>query len=215
MACRNPELAHLRAHKRQALLAATTQELERVRGMVARGRLTGQDAIGVRVGKVVNKYKVAKHIRLDIRADAFAFQVDAASVAAEAALDGLYVLRTSVPTARLDADETVRSYKRLSQVERAFRALKTVDLKVRPDPPPARGRGSAPTSSSACWPTTSSGTCARPGARSCSPMKTKPPRRPATPWRRPRGPRRPYGRSTRSSSTTGRWSTASARCSRS
>ena len=132
VACRNPELAHLRAHKRQALLAATTQALERVRGMVARGRLTGQDAIGVRVGKVVNKYKMAKHIHLDIRADAFAFQVDAASVAAEAALDGLYVLRTSVPAARLDADETVRSYKRLSQAERAFRALKTVELKVRP-----------------------------------------------------------------------------------
>ena len=132
VACRNPELAHLRAHKREALLAATTKELERVRGMVARGRLKGQDAIGVRVGKVVNKYKVAKHFRLDIQAASFAFQVDPASVAAEAALDGLYVLRTSVPAARLDAAETVRSYKRLSQVERAFRALKTVDLKVRP-----------------------------------------------------------------------------------
>ena len=132
VACRNPELAQLRRHKRAALLAATSQELERVRGMVARGRLTGQAAIGVRVGKVVNKYKVAKHVRLDIQDASFAFQVDAASVAAEAALDGLYVLRTSVPTARLDADETVRSYKRLSQVERAFRAFKTVDLKVRP-----------------------------------------------------------------------------------
>ena len=118
--------------ERAALLAATSQELERVRGMVARGRLTGQAAIGVRVGKVVNKYKVAKHVRLAIQDASFAFQVDAASVAAEAALDGLYVLRTSVPTARLDADETVRSYKRLSQVERAFRAFKTVDLKVRP-----------------------------------------------------------------------------------
>jgi transposase len=132
VACRNPELAHRRAHKRQALLDATTKELETVHGMVARGKLRGQDAIGVRVGKVINKYKVAKHVRLDIRADAFAFQVDAASVAAEAALDGLYVLRTSVPAARLDAAETVRSYKRLSQVERAFRSFKTVDLKVRP-----------------------------------------------------------------------------------
>jgi len=132
VACRNPELAKLRAHKRQALLDATTKELETVHGMVARGTLRGQDAIGVRVGKVINKYKVAKHVRLDIRADAFVFQVDVASVAAEAALDGLYVLRTSVPAARLDTAETVRSYKRLSQVERAFRAFKTVDLKVRP-----------------------------------------------------------------------------------
>ncbi len=132
VACRNPELAALRRHKREALLAATTQELERVRGMVARGRLQGRDAIGVRVGKVVNKYKVAKHLRLDIQEASFDFAIDAPQVAAEAALDGLYVLRTSVPAMRLDADETVRSYKRLSQVERAFRALKTVDLKVRP-----------------------------------------------------------------------------------
>ncbi len=132
VACRNPELATLRARKRQALLAATTQELERVRGMVARGRLTGQDAIGVRVGKVVNKYKVAKPFRLDIRADGFDFAIDDRQVAAEAALDGLYVLRTSVPAARLGTADAVRSYKQLSQVERAFRTLKTIDLEVRP-----------------------------------------------------------------------------------
>ncbi|HSV92874.1 MAG TPA: transposase, partial [Desulfobacterales bacterium] len=132
VACRNPELATLRARKRQALLAATTQELERVRDMVARGRLTGQDAIGVRVGKVVNKYKVAKHFRLDIRADGFDFALDARQVAAEAALDGLYVIRTSVPPARLGTADAVRSYKQLSQVEQAFRTLKTIDLHVRP-----------------------------------------------------------------------------------
>jgi len=132
VACRNPELAKLRAHKRQDLLAATTTELEKVRGMVARGTLTGRDAIGVRVGKVVNKYKMAKHVRLDIQEASFTFQIDEAQVAAEAALDGLYVIRTSVPPERLDADETVRSYKQLSQVERAFRSLKTLDLKVRP-----------------------------------------------------------------------------------
>jgi len=132
VACRNPELATLRARKRQALLAATRQELEKVRGMVARGRLTGQDVIGVRVGKVINKYKVAKHFRLDIRADGFDFAIDEAPVAAEAALDGLYVIRTSVPPARLGAAEAVRSYKQLSQVERAFRSLKTIDLEVRP-----------------------------------------------------------------------------------
>jgi transposase len=132
VACRNPELAALRAHKRQALLAATTKELDKVRGMVARGRLRGREAIGVRVGKVVNKYRVAKHFRLEIQDDRFAFEIDTARVAAEAALDGLYVIRTSLPAERLDAADTVRAYKRLSDVERAFRALKTLDLKVRP-----------------------------------------------------------------------------------
>jgi len=132
VACRNPELAKLRAHKRQALLAATGKALDQVRGMVARGRLRGRDTIGVRVGKVVNKYKVAKHVRLEIHDDRFAFHIDEARVAAEAALDGIYVIRTSVPSERLDAADVVRSYKRLSDVERAFRSLKTIDLKVRP-----------------------------------------------------------------------------------
>ena len=132
VACRNPELAKLRTHKRQALLEATVTELEKVRAMVARGTLKGRDAIGVRVGKVVNKYKVAKHFQLEIHDDRFAFQIDAARVAAEAALDGIYVIRTSVPAARLGAADAVRHYKQLSDVERAFRALKTIDLKVRP-----------------------------------------------------------------------------------
>jgi len=132
VACRNPELAKLRAHKRQALLDATVKALEQVHGMVARGRLKGREAIGVRVGKVVNRYKVAKHIQLDIRDDGLDFRIDTARVAAEAALDGIYVVRTSVPPERLSAADTVRSYKQLSQVERAFRSLKTIDLKVRP-----------------------------------------------------------------------------------
>jgi len=132
VACRNPELATLRARKRHALLEATRKELEKVRGMVARGKLRGQDAIGVRVGKVINRYKVAKHFRLTIRDDGLDFPIDEAQVAAEAALDGLYVIRTSVPPERLGAAETVRSYKLLGQVERAFRSLKTIDLKVRP-----------------------------------------------------------------------------------
>ena len=132
VACRNPELAKLRTHKRQALLEATVKELAKVRVMVARGTLKGRDAIGVRVGKVVNKYKVAKHVQLEIHDARFAFQIDAARVAAEAALDGIYVIRTSVPAARLGAADAVRHYKQLSDVERAFRALKTIDLKVRP-----------------------------------------------------------------------------------
>ena len=132
VACRNPELARLRAHKRQSLLDATARELEKVRGMVARGRLKGQDAIGVRVGKVVNKYKVAKHFHLEIRDRAFDYQVKQAPVEAEAALDGIYMVRTSLSRKRLDAADTVRTYKSLSDVERAFRSFKTVDLKVRP-----------------------------------------------------------------------------------
>ena len=132
VACRNPELAKLRAHKRQALLAATVKELETVRGMVARGTLKGRDAIGVRIGKVVNKYKVAKHVKLEIQDERLEFQLDEQRIAAEAALDGIYVIRTSVPAGRLDAADAVRHYKRLSDVERAFRSLKTIDLKVRP-----------------------------------------------------------------------------------
>jgi len=132
VACRNPELAKLRAHKRQALLAATVKELDKVQGMVARGTLKGRDAIGVRIGKVVNKYKVAKHVRLDIQDDRVEFQIDEPRVATEAALDGIYVIRTSVSSERLDAADAVRHYKGLSDVERAFRSLKTIDLKIRP-----------------------------------------------------------------------------------
>lgn len=132
VACRNPELAQRRRNKRASLLAATERELDKVRGMVARGRLRGADAIGVRVGKGVNKYKVAKHFRLDIRDDDFDFEIDPSSVDAEAALDGVYVVRTSLSAERISAADTVRSYKQLSRVERAFRSLKGVDLEVRP-----------------------------------------------------------------------------------
>ena len=132
VACRNPELAQRRAHKRTSLLEATAQELEKVRRMVERGRLRGQDKIGVRVGKVVNKYKVAKHFQLSIEAARFDFAIDRDKVAAEAALDGIYVIRTSLPEDRMSADDAVRSYKRLSQVERAFRSFKTMDLQLRP-----------------------------------------------------------------------------------
>jgi hypothetical protein len=132
VACRNPQLAGLRAHKRQALLAATRTELEKVQAMVERRRLRGRDTIGVRVGRVVNKYRVAKHFALEIADDRFAFSVREDQVAQEAALDGIYILRTPVSAQRMDAADVVRSYKSLSDVERAFRTLKTVDLKVRP-----------------------------------------------------------------------------------
>ncbi len=132
IACRNPELAKLRAYKRQQLLEATKRELEKVRASVRSGRLKGEDKIGVRVGRVVNKYKVAKHFELKIEEAGFDFTVLEAQVAAEAALDGIYVIRTNVPEAKMSAPEAVRSYKGLSAVERAFRSLKSVDLKVRP-----------------------------------------------------------------------------------
>jgi Transposase DDE domain len=132
VACRNPALAQLRAHKRQALLQATVVELEKVRSSVAAKRLRKPEDIGVRVGRVLNKYKMAKHFELTIEAGRFAFRIVDASVAQEAALDGLYVLRTALPAQTMDTSDVVRSYKALSDVERAFRSLKTVDLKVRP-----------------------------------------------------------------------------------
>jgi len=132
VACRNPVLARKRAHKRGSMLEATQRELDKVQGMVERGRLKGQDDIGVRVGKVVDKYKMAKHVVLCIENDSFSFELDESSVAAEAALDGVYVVRTSLPKKRMSADETVRSYKNLTNVERAFKSLKSIDLMVRP-----------------------------------------------------------------------------------
>jgi len=132
MACRNPDLAARRAHKREALLAATEAELAKVDRMITRGRLRDRAAIGVRVGRVINKYKVAKHFSLTISEGRFTYTRKTASIATEAALDGIYVIRTNLPRARMDDAETVRTYKALSQVERAFRCLKTIDLHVRP-----------------------------------------------------------------------------------
>ena len=132
VACRNPELAKLRAHKRRDLLEATAVELAKVRSMVEHKRLRGRDQIGLRVGRVVNKYKVAKHFELEIEDARFAFRVREDGVTAEALLDGIYILRTPVPAQKMDGPEVVRSYKSLAQVERAFRSLKTVDLKIRP-----------------------------------------------------------------------------------
>jgi transposase len=132
IACRNTALAKRRAHRRQALLEATEQALTPIQAMVARGNLSSADQIGVRVGKVINRYKMAKHFQLTIAAETFTFQRDEAKIAAESALDGVYVVRTSLTRDRLEAEETVRSYKNLSRVERAFRSLKTLDLQIRP-----------------------------------------------------------------------------------
>ena len=132
VACRNPQLATLRAHKREALLAATEKNLKPIKARVDAGKLAGADAIGLRVGKVVNQYKVAKHFDLAIDEAAFTFHRKHHSITAEAALDGIYIIRTSVAAAQMDAPSCVRNYKSLANVERAFRSLKTVDLKVRP-----------------------------------------------------------------------------------
>ncbi len=134
MVCRNPQLAKERSRKREDLLQATGKLLDPIVAATKRSknRVKGQDKIALRVGKVIGKYKMAKHFVLDIKDDAFGYRRDVASIAREAALDGLYVVRTSLPASELNAEGTVRAYKRLSAVERAFRSLKTVDLKVRP-----------------------------------------------------------------------------------
>ena len=107
-------------------------KLDKIRQRIQRGRLQGRDAIGVRVGKVVDKYKVSKHFVLHITDDSFRFEIDQEAVDAEAALDGLYVVRSSVTAETLDTDQMVRSYKLLSNVEHAFRCLKSAELMVRP-----------------------------------------------------------------------------------
>jgi len=113
-------------------MEAIAKKFDKLRNRIDRGQLQGQDAIGLRVGKVLNKYKVGKHFELEIRDDALDFEINCDKVDAEAALDGIYIVRTSLPETRMDADCAVRSYKLLSNVERAFRCFKTVDLLVRP-----------------------------------------------------------------------------------
>jgi hypothetical protein len=132
--CRNADLARERARKRQDLLAATEEELAVIAAAVGRARkpLRGEAEIALKVGAVVNRYKVAKHFELNIGEASFAFRRKTEAIAAEAALDGIYVVRTSLPKKALDDAATVGSYKSLALVERAFRSLKTVDIHLRP-----------------------------------------------------------------------------------
>jgi transposase len=132
--CRNADLATERSRKREDLLVATEKDLARIKTAVERKRhpLHGTAAIALAVGAVLNTYKMKKHFNLTITDDAFSFARKTAEIAAEAAIDGLYVVRTSLPEAALSDAGTVRSYKSLSRVERAFRCIKTVDLNVRP-----------------------------------------------------------------------------------
>ena len=132
--CRNPLLAAERGRKREDLLQATERQLHQIRQATTRShrRLKGKAKIGIRVGKVLGRYKMAKHFHLDITDDGFRYERNTERIATEAALDGFYVIRTNVPPPTLSAEDTVRAYKGLAKTERAFRSYKTVDLKVRP-----------------------------------------------------------------------------------
>jgi transposase len=134
IACRNPLLAAERARKREALLTATEQELQKVQTATQRPKrpLRGNASIGLRVGRVLGRFKMAKHFQLAIEDTHFSYQRRQDQIQAEAALDGIYVIRTSVPARTTSSEQTVRYYKELSMVERAFRSFKSVDLKVRP-----------------------------------------------------------------------------------
>jgi transposase len=130
--CRNPVLADQRARKRQELLAATDNELATIAARVEKGKLHGADDIGVAVGKIVNKYKMAKHFTLDITDNTLDYHRDQPQIDAEAALNGIYVIRTSLPTESLDAPGVITAYKNLAYVERDFRIIKVDDLDLRP-----------------------------------------------------------------------------------
>lgn len=130
--CRNPLVAAERARKREALLAATEDELGRIGARVAAGRLTGAGEIGIAVGEVVRRHRMKKHFALEIGAGSFSFARRSERIAEEAALDGIYILRTSASAERLDAAGVVRAYKQLKEVERDFRVLKGPQLEVRP-----------------------------------------------------------------------------------
>ena len=134
IACRNPQLAAHRHHRRQTLLEATEAELDKVVKATQRDKkpLQGQDKIGLRVGKVINRFKMAKHFQLTITDTRLSYQRDQVAIETEARLDGIYVIRTSVPSTTLTATEVVQTYKSLSQVESAFRCLKAFDLQIRP-----------------------------------------------------------------------------------
>lgn len=130
--CRNPALADERARKRDTLLQATEQNLNTIAASVTAGRLRGADQIGIRVGKVINKHKVGKHFITTITDDTFTYHRDEGKIAAEAALDGIYVIRTSLPAERMGAANIVGAYKNLAHIERDFRSIKSDDLDLRP-----------------------------------------------------------------------------------
>lgn len=132
--CKNPLLCEERARKRRELLAATEKKLDAIRVAVERKKrpLHGKDLIGIRAGKVLARSKMGKHFKLHIEDNSFRFERCDDRVTNEASLDGIYIIRTSLSSEAMGAPEVVRSYKQLAQVERAFRSMKTIDLKIRP-----------------------------------------------------------------------------------
>lgn len=132
IACRNPALADKRAHKRAALLAATEASLSLISAAVTAGRLTKAGPIGIRVGKVVGRYNMNKHFILTINDGQFTFARNEVSISTEAQLDGIYIVRTSVPATSMDTHTVVTTYKSLANVEKAFRSMKAIDLDLRP-----------------------------------------------------------------------------------
>lgn len=132
--CRNPLLTEERRRKREELLAATEKELQKVAAATSRAnrRLKGQDKIGLRVGRVLGRFKMGKHFHIEISEQDFRYSRNQPHIDAEVALDGIYVIRTNLTSQRMASEDAVRSYKRLAAIERAFRCLKTVDLKIRP-----------------------------------------------------------------------------------
>lgn len=134
IACFNPLLAEERARKRPELLAATEKQLEKIAAATQRPKrpLRGKQNIGLRAGRILNRYKMGKHFQLRIEEDSFHYQRKTANIDRETTLDGIYVIRTNVKKESLSSQQVVASYKSLSGVERAFRSLKTVDLQVRP-----------------------------------------------------------------------------------
>lgn len=132
VACRNPALAKRREKKRDSLLSATTDALDKLQARVKNGHLKGAAKIGVQTGKVINRYNMSKHIQLDIKNQSIDYTLDVARISKESASDGIFVIRTSVKKDRLNESQVVLTYKLLTQVERAFRSIKTVDIKIRP-----------------------------------------------------------------------------------
>jgi transposase len=132
--CRNPLLADERARKREELLKATEKDLDKIVARTQRTRnpLRGEDAIGLAVGQVIGKHKMKKHFELTITENSFTYARKLQDIASESALDGLYVIRTSLSAEQMDSNNVVTTYKSLAKVERAFRSLKSIDLHVRP-----------------------------------------------------------------------------------
>ena len=152
LASGNSELANKRLQRWKRHVETIAKQLDQIRQRIGRGQLHGKDKIGVRVGKVLNKYKVGKHFTLDIRDNSFSFEIDDTKVTAEAALDGFYVIRTSLAEQRMKTDDLVRSYKLLTQVERAVSFLQEHRPEGAAHSSPARKTESGRTSSCVCCP---------------------------------------------------------------